>query len=82
LVYNRADVKERGKESMGRLGPTELLIILVIVFLIFGASRLPQMGSGFGQAIRGFKDALSGEDEKKEKKTATRSKPKKKEAKA
>jgi sec-independent protein translocase protein TatA len=75
---------------MGRLGPTELLIILVIVFLIFGASRLPQMGSGFGQAIRGFKDALSGEDEKKKEKATAKEKkttrasrsPRKKEEKA
>jgi sec-independent protein translocase protein TatA len=51
-----------------KLGPTELIIILVIVFLLFGASRLPQIGSGFGQAIRGFKNAVTGEDEKKEKK--------------
>jgi len=51
-----------------KLGPTELIIILVIVFLLFGASRLPQIGSGFGQAIRGFKSAVTGEDEKKEKK--------------
>ncbi|MBU2008737.1 MAG: twin-arginine translocase TatA/TatE family subunit [Chloroflexi bacterium] len=53
-----------------KLGPTELIIILVIVFLLFGASRLPQIGSGFGQAIRGFKNAITGEDEKKEKKAA------------
>ena len=61
-----------------KLGPTELIIILVIVFLLFGASRLPQIGSGFGQAIRGFKNAITGEDEKKEKK-ATRSSRKKEE---
>ena len=60
-----------------KLGPTELIIILVIVFLLFGASRLPQIGSGFGQAIRGFKNAITGEDEKKEKKAATRSSRKK-----
>ena len=61
-----------------KMGPTELIIILVIVFMLFGASRLPQLGSGFGQAIRGFKSAITGEDEKKEKKT-TRSTRKKEE---
>jgi sec-independent protein translocase protein TatA len=61
-------------------GATELIIILVIVFLLFGASRLPQLGSGFGQAIRGFKSAVTGEDEKKVKKTTTRA-PRKKEEK-
>ena len=61
-----------------KLGPTELIIILVIVFLLFGASRLPQIGSSMGQALRGFKSAVTGEDEKKEKKT-TRSGRKKEE---
>jgi sec-independent protein translocase protein TatA len=52
---------------MGRLGPTELLIILVIVFLIFGAYRLPQLGSGLGQAIKGFRDSVAGETQPKRK---------------
>ena len=40
------------------LGTQELIIILAIVFLIFGAKRLPEMGKGLGQAIRGFKGAM------------------------
>lgn len=44
------------------LGIQELLIILVIVMLLFGASRLPELGSGLGKAIRGFKDSLAGKD--------------------
>ena len=44
------------------LGIQELLVILVIVVLIFGSSRLPQLGSGVGKAIRGFKDSLAGKD--------------------
>ncbi len=44
------------------LGIQELLIILIIVMLIFGASRLPELGSGLGKAIRGFKDSLTGKD--------------------
>lgn len=44
------------------LGLPELLVILVIVLLIFGASRLPTIGSGLGKAIRGFKDAVGGKD--------------------
>jgi sec-independent protein translocase protein TatA len=42
---------------MGRLGIPELLIILGIVILIFGANRLPELGKGIGKAIRNFKDA-------------------------
>ena len=44
---------------MGNLGMPELLIILVIVLLLFGAKRLPEAGAGLGKAIRSFKDALS-----------------------
>ncbi|HSB72273.1 MAG TPA: twin-arginine translocase TatA/TatE family subunit [Candidatus Methylomirabilis sp.] len=44
------------------LGLPELLIILVIILLIFGASRLGDIGSGLGKAIRGFKDSVSGKD--------------------
>ena len=44
------------------LGIQELLVILIIVVLIFGASRLPEIGSGLGKAIRGFKDSVTGKD--------------------
>lgn len=44
------------------IGTTELLIILVIVFLIFGASRLPELGRGIGQAIRNFKKSMNEPD--------------------
>ena len=42
---------------MGSLGIPELLIILCIVILIFGANRLPEIGRGIGKGIRNFKDA-------------------------
>jgi sec-independent protein translocase protein TatA len=42
---------------IGRLGLPELAIILVIVILIFGANRLPEIGRGIGKGIRNFKDA-------------------------
>ena len=45
------------------LGIPELLIILVVVFLIFGAGKLPQIGSGLGKALRNFKNSVSGKDE-------------------
>jgi sec-independent protein translocase protein TatA len=40
------------------IGSQELIIIFGIVFLIFGAKRLPEMGKGLGQAIRGFKKGM------------------------
>ncbi len=42
----------------------ELLLILAIVVILFGANKLPQIGAGLGQSIRGFKKAMSGDDEK------------------
>ena len=44
-------------------GMTELLILLGIVVLIFGARRLPEIGSGLGKAIKNFKAGVSGKDE-------------------
>jgi len=44
------------------LGATELLIILAIALLLFGGRRLPEIGSGLGRAIRGFKEGISGKD--------------------
>jgi sec-independent protein translocase protein TatA len=41
----------------GRLGLPEMLIILFIIILIFGANRLPEIGRGIGKGIRNFKDA-------------------------
>lgn len=43
---------------LGPVGPLELIIILAIVILIFGANRLSGLGKGMGQAIRGFKEEV------------------------
>ena len=48
-----------------RLGMPELLIILVIIIIIFGANRLPDLGRGIGKGIRNFKDATKEEDERR-----------------
>jgi sec-independent protein translocase protein TatA len=44
----------------GLLQPTHLLLILAILLLLFGPQKLPQLGKGLGEAIRGFRDGLSG----------------------
>jgi sec-independent protein translocase protein TatA len=44
---------------IGSFGLPELLIILVIVIVIFGASKLPQLGRGLGEGISNFRDGLS-----------------------
>ena len=46
-----------GKEFMGNLGIPELLIILCIIILVFGANRLPEIGRGIGRGIKNFKEA-------------------------
>jgi sec-independent protein translocase protein TatA len=47
-------------------GVWELLLVLLIVLLVFGAARLPQIGDALGKAIRGFRKGISGDDEKKQ----------------
>ena len=49
---------------MGRIGIPELLIILAIIILIFGANRLPEIGRGIGKGIRNFKEATKEDSEK------------------
>lgn len=41
----------------GRLGPTELLLIFALILLIFGPSKLPQVGQAIGKGIREFREA-------------------------
>jgi len=43
--------------------PTHLLVILFIALLVFGPKKLPELGKGLGEGIRGFKEAMSGKDE-------------------
>jgi sec-independent protein translocase protein TatA len=47
----------------GGLGMPELIIILVIILIIFGAGKLPQIGEGMGKAIRNFKKATSDKEQ-------------------
>jgi len=50
----------------GRIGFGELLVILIIVLVIFGAAKLPEIGKALGKAIREFKKASSDSDDKDE----------------
>jgi sec-independent protein translocase protein TatA len=66
-IYDLPEGKISGKNGevnmLGGLGWPELLIIAVIVLVIFGAGKLPEIGGGIGKAIRGFKDAVKGAPE-------------------
>jgi sec-independent protein translocase protein TatA len=47
---------------MGNLGFGELLLIFLVVLLVFGASKVPQLGDALGRGIRNFKKSMSGDD--------------------
>lgn len=49
---------------MGMFGPQELIIILIIVILLFGAKKIPELASGLGKGIKEFKKAQSEENTK------------------
>ena len=51
---------------MPRIGFPELVVILLIVIVIFGANRLPGLGRGIGNAIKNFKDEMKDKDDKDE----------------
>ena len=49
---------------MLHIGPTELIIVLVIVLIIFGVGRLPEIGGAIGKSVREFRQATKQEDDK------------------
>jgi len=59
----------KGDNIMFGLGTQELIIILVLVLIIFGAGKLPQVGGALGKGLRNFKQGIKeGDDNKDEKK--------------
>jgi sec-independent protein translocase protein TatA len=46
----------------GWIGPWELAILLIVVLLVFGPKRLPEMGKSLGKGMREFKDSISGKE--------------------
>ncbi len=51
---------------VGLDNPLHIALVLVVVLMVFGAKRLPEMGKGLGEGMRGFKHALSGEHDPKQ----------------
>lgn len=62
----------------GRFGPWEIGLILVIVLIIFGVGRLPQVGGAIGKAMRSFRKGQQGEEEEEEQKPVAKTKATKK----
>jgi sec-independent protein translocase protein TatA len=66
-VYDVFHPINRRKNPMFGLGTQELIIILVLVLIVFGAGKLPQVGSALGKGMRNFKEGMKeGEEEKEE----------------
>ncbi|MBM2824863.1 MAG: preprotein translocase subunit TatA [Dehalococcoidales bacterium] len=57
-----------------RFGPWEIGLILIIILIVFGVGKLPQVGGAIGKGIRAFRKAQSGEDEEEDK-TKPKNKP-------
>lgn len=54
--------------AIAGLGPTELIVIVLIIFLLFGATRLPQLAKALGQSKKAFREGIE-EGEREERKT-------------
>jgi sec-independent protein translocase protein TatA len=48
---------------LGGVGPTEIVVVMLALALIFGASRIPEIGANLGKGIRNFKKSFTGEEE-------------------
>jgi sec-independent protein translocase protein TatA len=57
---------DRRKTKMAGLGPTELIIILVIIIVLFGVGRISKIAGEMGSGIRAFKDGLQGDEDESE----------------
>jgi sec-independent protein translocase protein TatA len=58
-------MQQKEINMFGSLGIWEILLIVVVIALLFGGKKLPELGKGLGQAIRNFKNAVKGEDKDK-----------------
>jgi sec-independent protein translocase protein TatA len=56
------DDDPNGARAMPAIGTTEIIVILIIVLIIFGPKRLPDLGRSLGRGMREFKDSVTGKD--------------------
>jgi len=60
-------VQPKEKTMFGSLGIWEILLIVVVIALLFGGRKLPELGKGLGQGIKNFKNAVKGESKDEDK---------------
>jgi sec-independent protein translocase protein TatA len=60
---------------LGPVGPTELILILLIVIIIFGAKKLPDLGKSLGEGIKNFKKSMSHKDREDQDPTSPKDEP-------
>ncbi|MBS4060824.1 MAG: twin-arginine translocase TatA/TatE family subunit [Bacteroidetes bacterium] len=49
---------------LGMVGPTQILIIVLVILLLFGGKKIPELMRGLGRGVKEFKDGISGEEDK------------------
>lgn len=57
------------------LGTTEIIVIALIILLLFGGKRIPELMKGLGQGVKSFKDSMNGIEEQKDAKKADKDEP-------
>jgi sec-independent protein translocase protein TatA len=65
MLTETISITEKWGNDMPNLGPMEIGLILLLVLVVFGAGKLPEVGSALGRSIREFNRAKTGEDEEK-----------------
>ena len=61
--FHHLPAQTRYPEHMPNVGPWEIILLLLLALLLFGAKRLPEIGRSMGKGMREFKDSLSGKDD-------------------
>jgi sec-independent protein translocase protein TatA len=62
VVFPPLSRPNRYAEAMPNVGPWEIILLLLLALLLFGAKRLPEIGRSMGRGMREFKDSVSGKD--------------------
>jgi sec-independent protein translocase protein TatA len=71
IWLNFATYTTKKTAVMGKLGPTEIILILAIVLLLFGGKKIPELMKGMGKGVKSFKDGMKEEDQEPKSDTNT-----------